>query len=215
MNDSMWPSMQRGHQFEINIGPPYPTFGGVNTGQKIDFDLNCLQLPGGGGYKTTNPTYMNIDCANAVNTYPRGINNMSSGAFITSSGKLGTIVGTYQDTSYATHAYVYNAGTCTNIDYSSAIVTWATAINNAGEIVGYWEDSGGAMHGLIINGSTYTPVNYSGYRNTYFYGVNDAGQITGFAYDSNLGTKDFAFLRRQILSCRLFRPKQLYERIWH
>ena len=197
ISDSLWPNKQRIHQFLIDQAAV--NFGGVPL--SIDDDIIDAQIvPGVNGTKNSSSVYSDISCPGALTTYPIAINDMNGTAFINGStntdgsAQTGTIVGQYQDaTTYLTHAYRYSGGICSVIDYSDAVVTWPSGINNVGQVVGHYEDSAAKMHGFLLTGSKFSTIDYSGASATYLSSINDAGQIDGYANVPNLGFQHFLY----------------------
>ncbi|HVN03868.1 MAG TPA: hypothetical protein VMT86_05580 [Bryobacteraceae bacterium] len=64
---------------------------------------------------------------------------------------IGTIVGSYQDTSYTYHGFLRTpSGTVYTFSVPGALGTYALGINDRGMIVGSYVDAGYASHGLLI-----------------------------------------------------------------
>jgi probable HAF family extracellular repeat protein len=71
-------------------------------------------------------------------------------------------------------------GTYTEIDFPSALMTQANAVNRAGTIVGSYTDLTGG-HGFLLQDGVYTTIDYPGAQYSYALGINDKGQIVGLA----------------------------------
>jgi hypothetical protein len=99
----------------------------------------------------------------------------------------GQIVGTYIDSSGASHGYERSGGKFTPLDvpFSGATGTYPMSINNSGEVVGGWSDSDGNEHGFTLIGSTYTSFDCPGGTQTYAADINSAGDIVGDAYNAS------------------------------
>jgi len=142
INDSWWPNSQRTHQFLLNQAATFAGVGPINIDPDID---NAPVLNANAVAKTyTYGTPTNISCPGAINTYPTAINDMSDGTFISGSGQIGTVVGTFQAALGSPYYGFQNTGgSCTTISIQGAASVEATGINNLGQIVGYFEGSDG------------------------------------------------------------------------
>src|SRR5882724_9865273 len=102
-----------------------------------------------------------------ANSYAQGINNQ------------GQVVG-YWDTTNGAHAFLYQAGTVTDLGLLGMNATnhYALSINNAGQVVGFSETAGGARAFLYQNGTITSLGSFSG-LGSYAFGINRAGQIAG------------------------------------
>lgn len=183
MTDSMWPALQRIHQYAITHNEAW----GGTTSFGIDSDIVNAEIISNNGETNYDYEYTDVDCTNlgATLTNPNAINDMSNGALITGRGQMGTIVGYYYDANHVLHGFQNTSGTCSPIDVPGAYATIATGINNLGQIVVYsYASSGGKTYGFLKNpGQNPSQVAYAGAYFTVFYGVNDAGQVVGVAYD--------------------------------
>lgn len=101
LSDSFWNNRQRAHQFLIDIGSVsagFVTYGGVSTGQSIDYDVENLQIPGGSGTKQyiwTSTEITGMGLQPEYHVLATGINDVISGTnpkFITN-GQVGQIAG--------------------------------------------------------------------------------------------------------------------------
>ncbi len=138
-------------------------------------------LPDGSrhGFLYSGGNFTTIDDPNALmGSLALGINNS------------GQIVGGYDLNSpegghvfEGAHAFVYNSGVFTTLDYPATGVSNTTAerINNSGSIVGVYRIGGiGVANGFLeIGGGAFTTVNFPGGCCTHDNGINDAGDIVG------------------------------------
>ncbi len=123
-------------------------------------------------------TYTNIDFPGAVQTGTNGLNDS------------GQMVGTYDDSSGATHGFLLSGGTYTTIDYPGAIWTVAQGISGDGQIVGIYytcASSYGCFHSFLWNNGAFTalpdvPGSYPGATNAT--AINSSGQIAGWYVDA-------------------------------
>ena len=146
----------------------------------IDHDFEDAEIVAGNGDKSHTFNYTNIDFPGAARTDAYGIANISQ------SGQIGTIVGSYQLTTFAnSHGFIRSAGgTFSTLDYPGALKTVLHGINDLGQIVGWYADQSGNGHGFLDNAGTFTTIDYPGGTNTIAEGINDAGQITGIYRDA-------------------------------
>jgi probable HAF family extracellular repeat protein len=102
-----------------------------------------------------------------TNSYAQGINNQ------------GQVVG-YWDTTNGAHAFLYQAGTVTDLGLLGGNPTnnYALSVNNAGQVVGFSETINGAQAFLYQNGAL-TDLGNLGGSGSYAFDINGSGQIVG------------------------------------
>ncbi|HXC44348.1 MAG TPA: glycoside hydrolase domain-containing protein [Candidatus Dormibacteraeota bacterium] len=214
LSDSWWPQNQRAHQFLENIGSAgggYVTYGGVNTGYSIDYDVENLLIPGAEGTKPY------IWVASSITApFPggyafeaTGMNDVPTSALLNfvSAGQLGQIVGVWWVDDAAgcldqcAHGFLDNSGILVAFDDPSGPeFTVPAGLNEASQTIGYYcagadptphcgttpnPTESGFVGDLTAN--TFKPSNFANGL-TYLTGINDDGEIVGNAY-SNCGTE--------------------------
>ena len=155
LSDDSWNDRQRAHQFLINVGGV--TYGGVNTNQAIDYDMENFQIVGGSGTKQYTWVGTSIDLSgpfpNAQSGTFTAVNdvvNASSPTFITN-GRTGQMAGYY---------------------YESKNVAGDPCTYDAGCAFGIFDDAGSFSSLSIPLGATYSDVRPTG--------LNNAGQVVGY-----------------------------------
>jgi probable HAF family extracellular repeat protein len=98
----------------------------------------------------------------------------------------GDVVGSYEDASYVTHAFLFHNGSYTTVDYPGAQLTYFDGINDLGtQIVGGTESSGFQYN---VQTQTFSAlINYPGSSYTAATAINSAGIIVGYYADKNGG----------------------------
>ncbi|MGB7758417.1 MAG: hypothetical protein WBL61_01230, partial [Bryobacteraceae bacterium] len=137
-------------------------------------------------------SFTNID-------YPGGLYVNATGL-----NDSGDVVGTYQDSNYNTHGFLYTGGTAySSIDYPGASQTWANGINDNGVITGHYEDSSGLSHGFLDDNGAFSSfdcpngLGTPGGIGTYAYGINNSNQVVGNCFtflNPSAAAADVAFL---------------------
>lgn len=158
-----------------------------------DIDNATIAYANNGSKIPSSYTYTPINHPGAVFTVALGVNDMSNGAFMNSSGQSGQIVGWYSD-STSTHGFLFDGlATWTQIDYPGAQWTNGDGISNSGQIVGTYFDSSG-YHGFQWNAGAPTKLDYPGAVGaTQVFAINDAGQIVGYYQDSTNAWHGFLY----------------------
>jgi len=80
----------------------------------------------------------------------------------------------------------------TTIDYSGALGTILSGINNSGQIAGCYTDPTGLDHGFPYANGSFTNINFPNATDTLAFGINSAGSIVG-EYIDQLGTHGFLY----------------------
>jgi hypothetical protein len=108
----------------------------------------------------------------------------------------GTSVGSYTDTSGATHGFTLTAkGVFTSFDPPGSTLTVPNFISPQGAIVGSYNDSSGVSHGFILEDGQYRTVDYPGVTfGTTLAGLSPSGEIVGFYCRTNSCTTDHSFI---------------------
>jgi photosystem II stability/assembly factor-like uncharacterized protein len=219
LSDTWWPQNQRAHQFLTDIGSStagFVTYGGVNTGYSIDYDVENLLIPGAEGTKDYIWTTNVIDFATFFPTGQgggaNGISDILSGTnptFVTA-GQVGQVVGQWWselgncDISACYYGFIDASGSVTSFyDLSGPNWTDPLGINDSSQSVGYYcygalasGDVCGTDHydtpsesGFLANLNTnkFLPVSFASGDFTELTGINDDGQIAGNLF-SNCGS---------------------------
>jgi len=86
----------------------------------------------------------------------------------------------YWDTTNGAHAFLYQAGTVTDLGLLGGNPTnnYALSVNNAGQVVGFSETINGAQAFLYQNGAL-TDLGNLGGSGSYAFDINGSGQIVG------------------------------------
>lgn len=138
-------------------------------------------LPDGSrhGFLYSGGVFTTIDDPNGLTSSEAvGINNAGQivGAYLLDSPEGG-------HTFEGLHAFFYNAGVFTTLDYPAAGVDHTTAlkINNTGNVVGVYRISSSPGIGFLYVGGTFSTVNVPAALGccTHNNGINDAGDIVG------------------------------------
>jgi photosystem II stability/assembly factor-like uncharacterized protein len=172
LSDSHFNLGQRAHQFLIDVvgTPPnsWVTYGGKNTGHKIDYDVVDLGLPGGDGTKQYVWTMSNV---NASSQFPNAsivslpaLNDIfvgTSGPTFISAGQLGQIAG-YWDYDPIGNVPCGDMGCSYPFLYQSASYKSFSDPSGPNATVPFGINSAGQVAGLYCNGSLPDPsgVNY-------------------------------------------------------
>jgi probable HAF family extracellular repeat protein len=85
---------------------------------------------------------------------------------------------------YPEHAYVYSAGTMTDLGTLGGIFSWGTAINRAGDVAGYstLSDSNGPYHAFLVhNGRMADLGSLAANGSSEADGINNFGEIVGWS----------------------------------
>ena len=117
--------------------------------------------------------------------------NLTALGDINSSGQ---IVGVYDTTSGASHAFLDDRGVFTIIDFPGAVVTVPTRLTPGGQIIiGFYIDSAGVNHGFLDDQGTFTTLDvpFSGATGTQLIAINPSGDLVGVYFDSSGGTHGF------------------------
>jgi hypothetical protein len=83
------------------------------------------------------------------------------------------------------HAFLYDKGSFTTIDYPGATDTRARSINDPKRIVGDFNGSDGKRHGFLYDGGNFTQIDVPGAVATYIYGLNNPGAMAGYYTDNS------------------------------
>jgi uncharacterized membrane protein len=94
---------------------------------------------------------------------------------------VGTIVGSYYDSSGSEHGFLYDGIDFTTFDYPGADWTEAAGINQAGDVVGYYGyNTDNLMHGFLRTAAKqFSAIDRNGRFNTMPEGINSSGIIVG------------------------------------
>ncbi|NOU44781.1 MAG: hypothetical protein HOO87_14720, partial [Methyloglobulus sp.] len=101
----------------------------------------------------------------------------------------GQVLGTYFGINETHHAYVYNKGVYTTLNFPSTVSgsVWVNDINNDGQVVGYY---GNNFHynGSLYNGGVFTSFDIPGATDTSIVSNNAKSQLAG-TYIDGVGVK--------------------------
>ena len=131
-------------------------------------------------------TYTTIDFPGAISTDLSGINSS------------GVMVGSYTDSTGASHAFKFDGGAFTAIDYPGAILTAAFSVNPRGDVAGYFQDAANQWHGFVLSDGDYFVQDYPGATTgTFTLGVGANGTLVGeFKTGQTFGQLGFAWILR-------------------
>lgn len=120
--------------------------------------------------------YAPISFPGAPVTNVNGINNSN------------VIVGSYYDSQYFVHGFIYRAGKYTAVNFPGATMTEVLGINDNSDIVGTYQTSGTLnFHGFLRHNGVFTKINDPAANiGTMAYGINNAGTIVG-TFDNEQG----------------------------
>jgi probable HAF family extracellular repeat protein len=157
--------------------------GGINRhGEMVGgfCDDGCDAMTGMHGFTYDHGSYTTID-------YP----NLPMGSSTTAYGinSLGKVVGGYcLKTPICpagialppTHGFLDDNGVFTALDYPGAVVTGASAINDAGAIVGTYDINLTGPHSFLYQNGVYTNIDYPNANFTAATAINNQGVVAGF-----------------------------------
>jgi hypothetical protein len=120
--------------------------------------------------------YASLKFPNAPVTNVNGINNSN------------VIVGSYYDSQYFVHGFIYRAGKFTAVNFPGATMTEVLGINDYSDIVGTYQMPGGLnFHGFLRHNGVFSKINDPSAKiGTMAFGINKAGTIVG-SYDNAQG----------------------------
>jgi uncharacterized membrane protein len=120
--------------------------------------------------------YASLKFPNAPVTNVNGINNSN------------VIVGSYYDSQYFVHGFIYRAGKFASVNFPGATMTEVLGINDYSDIVGTYQMPGTLnFHGFLRHNGVFTKINDpSAAIGTMAYGINNSGTIVG-TFDNDQG----------------------------
>ena len=120
--------------------------------------------------------YASISFPGAPVTHANGINNSN------------VIVGSYYDSKYFVHGFIYCGGKYTAVNFPGATMTEVLGINDNADIVGVYQLPGGLnFHGFLRHNGSFTKIDDpSAGFGTMAFGINKTGTIVG-SYDNAQG----------------------------
>jgi hypothetical protein len=120
--------------------------------------------------------YASLKFPNAPVTNVNGINNSN------------VIVGSYYDSQYFVHGFIYHAGNYTAVNFPGATMTEVLGINDYSDIVGTYQTPGTLnFHGFLRHNGVFTKINDPSAKiGTMAFGINKAGTIVG-TFDNEQG----------------------------
>jgi uncharacterized membrane protein len=120
--------------------------------------------------------YAPLKFPNAPVTNVAGINNSN------------VIVGSYYDSQYFVHGFIYRAGKYTAVNFPGATMTEVLGINDNSDIVGTYQTAGTLnFHGFLRHNGVFTKINDPSAKiGTMTYGINNSGTIVG-TFDNEQG----------------------------
>lgn len=136
------------------------------------------------------------DPQGTITTYdaPGAGRGAGQGTGINGVNEAGEIVGSYTDSGYHTHGFMYSHDVYVPINVPDAPETFPNSINAAGTIAGDFTDAAGKLHGFEWNRQGFKAFfNAPGATNTSVSAINDAGVITGTG--TNAAGLQFAWVR--------------------
>lgn len=100
------------------------------------------------------------------------------------SNLAGRVVGSYSDSQWQQHGYIFDGHSFTTVDYPGAQHTTLVDINDHGLMLGnYWVFGSGRWRGFTFDGVRFTPLDKPGAHWTWVAGMNDSGMIAGQQVD--------------------------------
>ena len=163
LNDMVFDNAQRVHQFLINVGSQttfWPTYGNVNFGESIDYDIGYSLVAGASGTKNYTWTESSISVPTTPTPIGIAINNVNAGknrGYYIDDGSVGEIAGRYvSDTTTTNPACAPHGLVCYG---------------------GFFEDNGVS--------TTLALPSQGGGQAVYLSGLNDLHGVVG-AYDKNV-----------------------------
>lgn len=120
--------------------------------------------------------YASISFPGAPVTNVRGINNSN------------VIVGSYYDSQYFVHGFIYRTGQYMAVNFPGATLTEVLGINDNSDIVGVYQLPGGLnFHGFVRRNGSFSRIDFpSAGFGTMAFAINKAGTIVG-SYDNAHG----------------------------
>ena len=121
---------------------------------------------------------------------------------------LGVVVGGFCPTNtlcplnlfyIASHGFIDDNGTFTQLDYPGSDGTTAFGVNNTETVVGTYSTFGGngVIHGFLYQNGAYTDLNFPGANWTEATGINNSGVVVGYYQDSQGGVFGFMYYNGQ------------------
>ena len=138
-----------------------------------------------------------IDYPGAATTAAYGIND------------AGVIVGGFCDQgtngcplnlfNIASHGFIDDNGTFTQLDFPGSNGTTAFGVNKSGTVVGVYEIDGTAttIHAFVYENGQYTDINFPGGNWSEATGVNDLGVVVGHFQDASFNVNGFMYYKGQ------------------
>ena len=98
------------------------------------------------------------------------------------------VVGSYYDSQYFVHGFIYRAGKYTAVNFPGATMTEVLGINDYSDIVGTYQTPGTLnFHGFLRHNGVFTKINDPSAKiGTMAFGINKAGAIVG-TFDNEQG----------------------------
>jgi uncharacterized membrane protein len=120
--------------------------------------------------------YASLKFPNASVTNVNGINNSN------------VIVGSYYDSQYFVHGFIYRAGKYTAVNFPGATMTEVLGINDYSDIVGTYQTPGTLnFHGFRRHNGVFTKIDDPSAKiGTMAFGINNAGAVVG-TFDNQQG----------------------------
>jgi uncharacterized membrane protein len=145
-------------------------------------------------------TYMTIDFPGAISTDLSGINSS------------GVMVGSYTDTTGASHGFKFDGDTFTAIDYPGSTLTAVFSVNPRGDVAGYFRDAGNQWHGFVLSDGDYFVQDYPGATTgTFTLGISADGTLVGeFKTGQTFGQLGFAWMLRNGQYAQLTPPGSVH-----
>jgi len=97
----------------------------------------------------------------------------------------GQVLGYFGDANNASHGFLKDGSTLTQIDVPGAIDTFSYAINSRTDIVGWYVDQQNITHGFLLSGGKFTTIDAPDSMGTQVTSISNNGEIAGFWYDVN------------------------------
>ena len=166
---------------------------GIDGPYVVDFTLYMRDRQIGFNNHTTGP-YRASDFESPPPPPPRNLGTLPGGrvSFAYAISDAGQVVGYSFDSSRTYHAFLWQAGTMTDLgNLGVAYYTVAWAINDAGQAVGGSSPDYGAEHAFLWSGGGMQDLGTLGGSASEARAINDAGQVVGWSLNASGATHAF------------------------
>lgn len=89
-------------------------------------------------------------------------------------------------TVHPSHAFIYGAGTMTDLGTLGGIFSWGTAVNSAGDVAGYSTLANRSYHAFLVHNGLMTDLgSLVANGSSEAYGINNFGEVVGWSSSAN------------------------------